>query len=104
MSHHPLRSRSPVAFSNSPYIAAFQSAASMSAPFKIDEGYSEETRSQNGSDAAVRADSRDSELPDQEITPICPLPDWVLGLSEADRSGMTFVSTLTWPSLTKLMR
>ena len=87
MSQRAIRSRSPVPFSNPPYIAAFQSAASMNAPFKIDEGYSEETRSQNESDAPMRSGSRDSDLPDQEAATMLPLPEWVLGLSETDRSG-----------------
>jgi F-box and WD-40 domain protein 1/11 len=53
---------------------------------RFDEGYSEETRSQSGSDMVMRSDSR---LADDGIQPDSPftLPDWVMALSEGERSG-----------------
>ena len=53
---------------------------------RFDEGYSEDTRSQNGSDMVLRSDLRLSEgevEPDMHFS----LPDWVLALSENERSG-----------------
>lgn len=54
--------------------------------FRIDEGYSEETRSQAGSDAASPSPSRAEEMP---LVPAeLGIPAWVATLSEAERSGM----------------
>lgn len=52
---------------------------------RFDEGYSEDTRSQNGSDMVMRTDVR---LSDGDMEPDLPfhLPDWVLALSENERS------------------
>lgn len=46
---------------------------SLSPSFKLDEGYSDETRSQSDKDL----------VPDHALM----LPDWVLAQSEADRAG-----------------
>lgn len=43
------------------------------APFKLDEGYSDDTRSQTDNDAP--------------LTDAVPLPDWILACSESDRAG-----------------
>lgn len=53
---------------------------------RFDEGYSEDTRSQNGSDLVMRSDLRFS---DGDMEPYAPfnLPDWVMALSENERSG-----------------
>jgi F-box and WD-40 domain protein 1/11 len=53
---------------------------------RFDEGYSEDTRSQNESDMVMRTDLR---LSDGEMEPDSPfsLPDWVMALSENERSG-----------------
>lgn len=53
---------------------------------RFDEGYSEDTRSQNGSDLVMRSDVR---LSDGDMEPDSPfhLPDWVMALSENERSG-----------------
>lgn len=50
-------------------------ASSLSPSFKLDEGYSDDTRSQ----------------PDKELMPenVMMLPDWVLSQSESDRAGRT---------------
>ena len=58
----------------------------MNAAFKLDEGYSEDTRSQSGSDTIMRTDSRLGEGLDQDTQ--FPLPEWVLNMNEGDRSGM----------------
>lgn len=63
----------------------FRPASSMSAN-RFDEGYSEDTRSQNdGSDMLMRTDGG---LGDMEASAQFGLPDWVVGLSESERSGM----------------
>jgi F-box and WD-40 domain protein 1/11 len=72
-------------FSGPPYMHPFRPASSMSAN-KVDEGYSEDTRSQSGSDMVMRSDSRladDGFQPDSAFA----LPDWVMALSEGERSG-----------------
>lgn len=53
---------------------------------RFDEGYSEDTRSQNESDMVMHTDVR---LSDAHREPALPysLPDWVLALSESERSG-----------------
>ena len=53
---------------------------------RFDEGYSEDTRSQNEGDMVMRNDAR---LSDGEMDSESPssLPDWVLALSENERSG-----------------
>ncbi|KAH4799087.1 hypothetical protein HBH69_028780 [Parastagonospora nodorum] len=80
---------SPAAqFSGPPYMHPFRPASSMSAN-RFDEGYSEETRSQSGSDMVMRSDSR---LADDGIQPDSPftLPDWVMALSEGERSEFAY--------------
>jgi hypothetical protein len=59
-----------------PYMHPFRPASSLSAN-KIDEGYSEDTPSHSEGDMAFGAQ------PDSSLT----LPDWVLALSEGERSG-----------------
>jgi F-box and WD-40 domain protein 1/11 len=51
-------------------------APSLAASFKLDEGYSDETRSQPDNEASItQADTMS-------------LPDWILTHCEADRAGM----------------
>lgn len=75
-------------FAAPPYVQAFRPTSSMSAN-RFDEGYSEDTRSQSGSDMVMRIDSRlgDSLGMAMEQDPQYPLPEWVLNMSENDRSG-----------------
>lgn len=67
------------------YVAASQAcksqrlASSVDIPYKLDEGYSEDTRSQD--DDSVGEEPRNGGLMD--IT----LPGFVMGLNEAERSG-----------------
>jgi hypothetical protein len=72
-------------FSASPYMHPFRPASSMSAN-RFDEGYSEDTRSQNEGDMVMRSDVQ---LTDSEMGVNSPfvLPDWVMALSEHERSG-----------------
>lgn len=76
-----------IQFSGPPYMHPFRPASSMSAN-RFDEGYSEETRSQNESDMVMQTDVR---LSDGDREPELPfsLPDWVLALNESERSGMS---------------
>lgn len=71
------------------YLQAFR-PTSMSSSNRFDEGYSEETRSQTGSDLVIRPDSslEDTVVMDQD--PQHSLPDWVLNMSESERSGMKY--------------
>jgi F-box and WD-40 domain protein 1/11 len=79
-------------FSGPPYMHPFRPASSMSAN-RFDEGYSEDTRSQSEGDMAMRSDFRlaeDGIQPDSPLT----LPDWVLALSEGERSGKSYCISL----------
>lgn len=51
-------------------------APSLSAPFKVDEGYSDDTRSQ-----------LDKELLRTSSDDVMSIPDWVLAHSEVERAG-----------------
>lgn len=72
-------------FPGPPYMHPFRPASSMSAS-KFDEGYSEDTRSQSESDTVMRGDLRLNDDPMQSDSQSI-LPDWVMALSEAERSG-----------------
>ena len=71
----PFRSSGAPSFV-SPYLQAFKAAA-----YRLDEGYSEDTRSQ--------ADSRmgEGDIMEHETGQPLLLPDWVVNMSESDRSG-----------------
>ena len=56
-------------------------------PYKIDEGYSEGTRSQEGLDSPMRLDGNEDSSLDTRLPPGLSLQDAVLGLSEAERKG-----------------
>ncbi|KAH8730718.1 hypothetical protein GQ44DRAFT_746627 [Phaeosphaeriaceae sp. PMI808] len=74
--------------SGPPYMHPFRPASSMSVN-RFDEGYSEDTRSQSGSDMAMRGDFRlveDVLQPDAQLA----LPDWVMALSESERSEFAY--------------
>jgi len=58
----------------------------MSSAFRLDEGFEEDTRSQAGSEMPPRPDSCMAGAADQE-TADPQLPDWILGMSEWERSG-----------------
>ena len=81
----PLGSNGVGPFGGASYLPTFR-PSSMNAVFKLDEGYSEDTRSQSGSDTIMRTDSRLGEGLDQDTQ--FPLPEWVLNMNEGDRSGM----------------
>lgn len=72
-------------FPGSPYMhTPFRPAAVMNAN-RFDEGYSEDTRSQHETDMVMGAGDSGME-PDMQQ---CSLPDWILGLDEQQRSGMS---------------
>lgn len=54
--------------------------------FRLDEGYSEETRSQAGSELPM--DARMSEVMDADGSLPSLLPEWTGNMSESARSGM----------------
>ncbi|KAF1845315.1 WD40 repeat-like protein [Cucurbitaria berberidis CBS 394.84] len=78
----------PTPFSAPPYMHPFRPASSMSAN-RFDEGYSEDTRSQSGSDMVMRTDVG---LGEGDLEPASPfsLPDWVMALSEHERSEFAY--------------
>lgn len=80
----PLGSTTP--FAAPAYLQSFRPASSMSAS-RFDEGYSEDTRSQTGSDMVVRTDSRLGEGGMEQDLQYA-LPEWVMHMSESERSGM----------------
>ncbi|KAL5440590.1 hypothetical protein PMIN07_011245, partial [Paraphaeosphaeria minitans] len=78
----PLGSTTP--FAAPAYFQSFRPASSMSAS-RFDEGYSEDTRSQSGSDMVMRTDSRvGGGGMEQDLQ--YALPDWVLQMPENERS------------------
>ncbi|KAI8935399.1 hypothetical protein NX059_007980 [Plenodomus lindquistii] len=93
----------PVPFQGPPYMHPFRPASSMSGS-RFDEGYSEDTRSQNGSDTVMRSDAR---LSDADMEPDTPfhLPDWVLALSEHERSEFAYaiLRSLTTSSISSIV-
>lgn len=68
------------------YRAPFQ-PPQMQTAFKLDEGYSEETRSQTGSDIAMEPEYMAGVPPSQDPTSFVGLPDWIMTLGEHQRSG-----------------
>lgn len=56
--------------------------------FKVDEGYSEETRSQDDVDSPMRLDPGNNEMKMTPVPMIASLPEGVMALNEAERSGM----------------
>jgi F-box and WD-40 domain protein 1/11 len=69
------------------YLQAFRPASAMNAN-RFDEGYSEDTRSQSGSDMIMRTDLRlGDDGMEQELQ--YALPDEVMQMSESERSGMS---------------
>ncbi|KAF1977468.1 F-box/WD repeat-containing protein 7 [Bimuria novae-zelandiae CBS 107.79] len=82
----PLGTTSP--FATPAYLQSFRPASSMSAN-RFDEGYSEDTRSQAGSDLVIRTESRSGEggmEPEMQYA----LPDWVMHMSESERSEFAY--------------
>lgn len=59
----------------------------MQTAFKLDEGYSEETRSQTGSDVAMEPEYMAAVPRSQDPTSLIGLPDWIMTLGEHQRSG-----------------
>lgn len=76
----------PPDFSSSPYMQPFRPAIMNASRF--DEGYSEDTRSQNETDMVMGAGDSGMEPDTQQFS----LPDWILGLNEQQRSGMSKTS------------
>ncbi|KAB8268414.1 WD40-repeat-containing domain protein [Aspergillus minisclerotigenes] len=64
-------------------------APSLPAPYRLDEGYSDETRSQV-----------DKELADLPSDDVMPLPDWLLANSEEDRAEIAYSLLRTLPTST----
>lgn len=60
----------------------------MDTSFKVDEGYSEETRSQDGINTPNDLDLGHADIASAAISSMAGLPEWVLTLNEAERSGM----------------
>lgn len=80
----PLATTTP--FAAPAYLQSLPPISSMIAN-RFDEGYSEETRSQTGSDMVMRTDSRIGEGGMEQDLQYA-LPDWVMQMPEHERSGM----------------
>ncbi|KAE8396445.1 WD40-repeat-containing domain protein [Aspergillus alliaceus] len=64
-------------------------APSLSTPYRLDEGYSDETRSQS-----------DKELANLPSDDVMPLPDWLMSNSETDRAEIAYSLLRTLPTST----
>ncbi|KAI9792852.1 MAG: hypothetical protein M1833_001011 [Piccolia ochrophora] len=84
---------SPAAASSfSPQPSRFQaplSPSAMQTSFKVDEGYSEETRSQTGSDVATQSPPRVGDLM-AEASDVA-IPGWIMTLNEPERSELAYM-------------
>ncbi|KAF2753966.1 WD40 repeat-like protein [Pseudovirgaria hyperparasitica] len=80
----PIRRANSGTFVGAPSFLASMRCAS----FKVDEGYSEDTRSQSENDILMRSDSRLEEMTEADGQ---VLPDWLLSMNEADRSEFTYM-------------
>ncbi|KAF3037811.1 hypothetical protein E8E12_006372 [Didymella heteroderae] len=75
----------PTNFSSSPFMHPFRPASIMNAN-RFDEGYSEDTRSQNETDMVMGAGDSGMEPEAQQFS----LPDWIMGLDEQQRSEIAY--------------
>lgn len=67
-------------------------ASSMEAPFKLDEGYSEETRSQYDDDSSMGIEPRGGGPLGVPLASLTVSPDVVMSMSEAERSGIHYLA------------
>ena len=67
-------------------------ASSVEAPFKLDEGYSEETRSQYDGDSSMGIEPRGGGVPSTPLASLTVSPDVVMSMSEAERSGKYYLA------------
>ena len=65
--------------------------SSVEAPFKLDEGYSEETRSQYDGDSSMGIEPRGGGSLGVPLASLTVSPDVVMSMSEAERSGNTTI-------------
>lgn len=56
--------------------------------FKVDEGYSEETRSQDDIESPMKIEPGAEEMAPIHVPVVAGLPQEIMALSEAERSGM----------------
>lgn len=56
--------------------------------FKVDEGYSEDTRSQDDVDSPMRLDPGNNEMRTMPMPMVASLPEGIMALNEVERSGM----------------
>lgn len=68
----------------------------MDTSFKVDEGYSEETRSQDGTNTPTDLDLGQADMTSAAISSMAGLPEWVLTLNEMERSGTIAHFTVYW--------
>lgn len=68
----------------------------MDTSFKVDEGYSEETRSQDGIGTPTDLDLGHADMTSAAISSMAGLPEWVLTLNEMKRSGTIAHFTMDW--------
>ncbi|KAJ4991978.1 f-box wd-40 repeat-containing protein [Stagonosporopsis vannaccii] len=75
----------PTDFSSPPYMHPFRPASAMHTS-RFDEGYSEDTRSQNETDMVMSAGDSGMEPESQQFS----LPDWIMSLDEQQRSEIAY--------------
>ena len=71
------------------------------ARFKLDEGYSEETRSQDDGDSTLGAEPGNSDSIATPLSPLVGLSDAVMALTEAERSGRRALDSVSACELPK---
>ncbi|KAF2116372.1 hypothetical protein BDV96DRAFT_491658 [Lophiotrema nucula] len=76
-------------FPGPPYLNTFRPASSMSSN-RFDEGYSEDTRSQSGSEMLTRTDIRLGDGIGMDQDPQYSLPDWARDWTESERSDFAY--------------
>ncbi|MCJ1232042.1 hypothetical protein MMC12_008723, partial [Toensbergia leucococca] len=80
-------------------------ATSMESSFKLDEGYSEEVRSQDGSESSMRLGSRTGDMLEGANPVVAELANGLLALNEADRSEFAYnvIRTLRTSSIAAIV-
>ena len=79
-------------------------ASSGQPPFKLDEGYSEETRSQDDGDSTLGTELGNGDPIATSLSPLVGLSDAVMALTEAERSGKRILDTVSvWEPPRKML-
>lgn len=80
--------------SQAQYLSQPLMAPKMDPSFKIDEGYSEDARSQDDPDSPMKMESSVADIFSSPWAMGGSIPEQILALNESDRSGMINLSVL----------